>query len=128
MASLTTAKCLFFHNANTCGEFKGNQDLILLGECRNDITAHLQRCHLSRGVNSKGELIMMWADFLYPMEQQLQMFVCPRHRANFREYWGNQTRRSACEYPEHRGKKKGVKNDRVVSVKIAQEVKQMYAV
>ncbi|CAB4006105.1 Hypothetical predicted protein [Paramuricea clavata] len=71
----------------------------------------------------------MRAGFLYPTEQQFQtMFVCPRHRANLGEYWGNQSRSSAWQYPEHRGKKKGVKNDRVVSVKIAREVQQMFAV
>lgn len=101
-----------------------------ISECQNDITAHLQRCHLSKGgINSEGELIMMRAGFLYATEQQFQkMFVCPRHRANLSEYWGNQSRSSACQYPEHRGKKKGVKNDRVVSVKLAREVQQMYAV
>ena len=72
---------------------------------------------------------MVQAGFLYPTEQQLQTtFICPRHRANLGEYWGNQTRCSACQYPEHRGKKKGVQKDRVVSVKIAREVQQMYAV
>ena len=131
MASSKTVKCfLSFRNADACGEFKGNQDLVLLSECKNDITAHLQRCHLSNGgINSEGELIMMRAGFLYATEQQFQTrFICPRHRANLGEYWGNQSRSSACQYPEHRGKKKGVKNDRVVSVKLAREVQQMYAV
>ena len=131
MASSTTVKCFMsFRNADACGEFKGHQDLVLLSECQNNITAHLQRCHLSKGgINSEGELIMMRAGFLYPTEQHFQtMFVCPRHRANLGEYWGNQSRSSACQYPEHRGKKKGVKNNRVVSVKIAQEVQQMFAV
>ena len=132
MASSKTVKCfLSFRNANTCGGFKGNQDLVLLSECQNDLTAHLQQCHLSKeGINSERELIMMRAGFLYRTEQQFQtMFVCPRHQANLGKYWGNQSRRSACQYPEHRGKKtKGGKNDRVVSVKLAREVQQIYAV
>ena len=131
MASSTTVKCFMsFSNADACGEFKGHQDVVLLSECQNNITAHLQRCHLSKGgIYSEGKWIMMRAGFLYPAEQQFQtMFVCLRHRVNLGEYWGNQSRSSACQYPEHRGKKKGVKNDRVVSVKIAQEVQQMFAV
>jgi hypothetical protein len=45
-----------FRNADACGEFKGHQDLVLLSECQNNITAHLQRCHLSKGgINSEGE-------------------------------------------------------------------------
>ena len=72
MASSKTVKCfLSFRNADACGEFKGNQDLVLLSECKNDITAHLQRCHLSKGgINSEGELIMMRAGFLYATKQQ----------------------------------------------------------
>ena len=68
---------LSFRNADAYGDFKGNRDLVLLSVCQNDITAHLQRCHLSKGgINSEGELIMMRAGLLYPTEQQFQtMFV-----------------------------------------------------
>ena len=62
-------------------------------------------------------------------EQQVQrMMVCPRHRANLGQYWGNQTRRTPCQYPEHKGKIEGVKSDRAFTVKLAKEVKDLFGV
>ena len=129
MASLEGKCFMSYRDAGECGEFKGKSSLALLSECQNDITAHLKRCHLSKGgIRSEGELILMRAGFFEPTTQHFQMFVCPRHRANLGEYWGNQSRCATCQYPEHKGKLKGVKNERVVSVKIAREVQQMYAI
>ncbi|KAL9975630.1 hypothetical protein ACROYT_G012813 [Oculina patagonica] len=56
------------------------------------------------------------------------MFVCPRHRANLGKDWGNETGRTACHYPDHKGKQKSVKSDRVVTVKIAREVMEVFEV
>ena len=57
------------------------------------------------------------------------MFVCPRHgRANLGKDWGNPTGRTACRYPDHKGKQTCVKSDRVVTVKIAREVMEGFGV
>ena len=118
-----------YRDAGKCGEFKGKSILVRLSECQNDITAHLKRCHLSKGeIRSEGELIMMRAGLFEPTTQYFRMFVCSRHRANLGEYWGNQSRCATCQYPKHKEKLKGVKNERVVSVKTAREVQQMYAI
>jgi len=56
------------------------------------------------------------------------MMVCPRQRANLGKYWGNQTRRTPCQYPEHKGKLEGVESDRAFTVKLAKEVKDLFCV
>ena len=66
--------------------------------------------------------------FSVTVEQMQDMMVCPRHRANLEQYWGNQTRRTPCQYPEHKGMVDGVKSDRAFSVKIAREDKELLGV
>ena len=61
-------------------------------------------------------------------QQVEKMFVCPRHRANVGKDWGNPTGRTACRYPDHKGKQTCIKNDRVVIVKIAREVMEGFGV
>ena len=91
---------------------------VSLSECNADISAHLRRCHLSKECLTEKELILMRAGYFCQTEQQVQrMMVCPRHRANLGKYWGNQTRRTPCQYPEHKGKIEGVKSDRAFTVK-----------
>ena len=63
--------------------------------------------------------------FSVTVEQMQDMMVRPRHRANFEQYWGNQTQRTPCQYPEHKGKVEEVKSDRAFSVKVAGEVKEL---
>ena len=71
----------------------------------------------------------MRAGYFCQTEQQVQrMMVCPRHRANLGKYWGNQTRRTPCQYPEHIGKIEGVKSDRAFTVKLGKEVKDLLGV
>ena len=53
------------------------------------------------------------------------MMVCPRHCANLGQYWGNQTQRTPCQYPEHKGKAEGGKSDHAFTVKIAKKVKDL---
>lgn len=110
-----------------CGEFKGESNLVPLNECNSDITAHLRRCHLTKENITESELILLRAGYFSKTAQQVEnMFVCPRHRANLGKDWGNQTGRTACQYPDHKGKQKGVKSDRAVTVRIAREVKEVF--
>ena len=119
----------FNKNADGCGDFKREGELVPLSECNADISAHLRRCHLSKECLTEKEPILMRAGCFCPTEQQVQrMMVCPRHRANLGLYWGNQTRRTPCQYPGHKGKIEGVKSDRAFTVKLAKEVKDLFGV
>ncbi|KAL9960337.1 hypothetical protein ACROYT_G033784 [Oculina patagonica] len=112
-----------------CGENNGETKLVPLSECKSDITAHLRRCHLTKEDISESELILLRAGYFSKTAQQVEnMFVCPRHRANLGKDWRNQTGRTACHYPDHKGKQKSVKSDRVVTVKIAREVMEVFDV
>ena len=129
MASCSPNCFLVYKDAKGCGDFRGTSDLVPLSECNADISAHLRRCHLSKESIMEKELILMRAGYFSVTVQQMQdMMVCPRHRANLGQYWGNQTRRTPCQYPEHKGKLEGVKSDRAFTVKIAKEVKDLFAV
>lgn len=129
MASCNANCFLSYKDGHGCGDFKGSSELVPLSECNSDISVHLERCHLSKERITEKELILMRAGYFSATIQQMQeMVVCPRHRANLGQYWGNQTRRTPCQYPEHRGKLEGVKSDRAFTVKIAKEVKDLFGV
>jgi hypothetical protein len=129
MASSKGNCFLFYADAPGCGDFKDRSELAPLSECNADISAHLRRCHLSRERITEKELILMRAGYFnVPVQQMQYMMVCPRHRANLGQYWGNQTRRTPCQYPEHKGKVEGVKSDRAFTVQIVQEVKDLFGV
>ena len=112
------ASCfMFLKDESSCREFKGERKLVPLIQCNNDITAHLRRCHLTKENITESELILRRAGYFDKSAQQVEkMFVCPRHRANLGKDWGNQTGRTACRYPDHKGKQTCVKSDRVVTV------------
>ena len=129
MATCETNCFLFYKDADGCGDFKREGELVPLSECNADISAHLRRCHLSKECLTEKELILMRSGYFCLTEQQVQrMMVCPRHRANLGQYWGNQTRKTPCQYPEHKGKIEGVKSDRAFTVKLEKEVKDLFGV
>ena len=47
-----------------CGEFRGIAELVSLDQCRNGISQHLYRCHLSRERITEGELILVRSGFV----------------------------------------------------------------
>ena len=54
-------------------------------ECKDDITGHLQSCHLSKLVGSVEEhdvILMKAGKFDLPTHQQESMWICPKHRYN----------------------------------------------
>ena len=129
MASCKLNCFLFYRDDHGCGDFKDRSELVPLSACNTDISAHLRRCHLTKERITEKELILMRAGYFNVTEEQMQdMMVCPRHRANLGQYWGNQTRRTPCQYPEHKGMVDGVKSDRAFSVKIAREDKELLGV
>lgn len=51
-------------------------------------------------------------------------FVCPKHRGSLGKYWSNA--KTACQYPEHKGKKQAVKGNRVFNVQISKDVREIF--
>ena len=112
-----------------CGEFRGIAELVSLDQCRNDLSQHLSRCHLSRERIMEGELILVRSGLFYTTETQRQKkLVCPKHRAYLGQYWGNQTKLSSCKYPGHKGEHRAVRTDRAFTLKVSREVMEVFGV
>ena len=112
-----------------CGEFRGIAELVSLDQCRNDLSQHLSRCHLSRERIMEGELILVRSGLFYTTETQRQKkLVCPKHRAYLGQYWGNQTKLSSCKYPDHKGEHRAVRTDRAFTLKVSREVMEVFGV
>ena len=88
MATCETNCFLFYKDADGCGDFKREGELVPLSECNTHISALLRQCHLSKECLSEKELILlMCAGYFCLTEQQMQrMMVCPRHPANLGQY------------------------------------------
>ena len=76
---------------SSCGEFRKSPNIVRkLLECKDDITGHLQACHLSRlvGKIEEYELILVRAGiFDFPPNQLEKMWICPKHRYNLGRNW-----------------------------------------
>ena len=63
-----------------CGDFRGVNILTPLIECRDDISAHLKRFHLSSEDVLEYQLILACAGHFCLREEKVgEMFVCPKH-------------------------------------------------
>ena len=92
-----------------------------LNECRDDVSAHLKRFHLSNENLVECKLILFRASHFGLCEDKVEeIFVCPKHRRSLGNYW-NCTKRS-CQYPEHKRKREATKGDRVFNVRLARDV------
>ncbi len=83
-------KCSFA-GASECGAFRDVVDCSQkLVNCKDDISHHLQSCHLSKlvGKIQENELILARAGMFYvPTTKQEDMWVCPKHRYNLGRNW-----------------------------------------
>ena len=103
-----------------CGEFRGvdGSNIVPLRDCQDNIDADLRRVHLSSAKISEKHLILFRAGHFDVSETQMRdVFVCPKHRGSLGKYWSNA--KTACQYPEHKGKHQAVKGNRVFNVKIS---------
>ena len=108
------AKCSFSElQKSKCDDFRGSPFIVRrLLECKDDITGHLQSCHLSKLVGSVEErdLILMRAGkFDLPTHQQESMWICPKHRYNLGRNWRPL---KTCQYPLHSGARKKTEEQR----------------
>lgn len=109
-----------------CGDFRGEKTLSSLLECRDDVSSHLKRFHLSKGL-LEYELILFRAGHFGLSEERIKnMFVCPKHRNSLGKYWN--CTKSVCQHPEHRGKREAVKGDRVFNANLARDVFEVFGI
>ena len=124
------AKCSFSElRKSKCGDFRGSPFVVRrLLECKDDITGHLQSCHLSKLVGNVEEhdLILMRAgNFDLPTHQQECMWICPNHRYNLGRNWRPL---KTCQYPLHSGARKKLKNKDVVNLQMSKNIQTIFGV
>ena len=97
-------------------------------DCKDDITGHLQACHLSRlvGKIQEYELILVRAGkFDLPHNQVETMWICPKHKHNLGRNWRPLR---TCHYPLHSGARKAPKNMDVVNLHLSRLTQKIYGV
>jgi hypothetical protein len=118
-------KCSF--STSECGKFRDTVDCSLkLLECNDDISFHLQSCHLSTlvGKIEEHELILARAGMFYtPTKEQHEMWICPKHRYNLGRNWRPL---KSCQYPLHSGPKKAYKNKDVVNLEMSKKIQLQF--
>ena len=71
-----------------CGSSRGRSETLFLNECRDDLTAHLKYCSLSRADLKEYEVILQRAGLEHLSHEQVKKLrVCPRHRYGLGKYW-----------------------------------------
>ena len=121
-------KCSFT-GASECGAFRDVADCSQkLVNCKDDISHHLQSCHLSKlvGKIQENELILARAGMFYvPTTKQEDMWVCPKHRYNLGRNWRPL---KTCQFPTHSGSKKKHKNKDVVNLEMSKSIQIQFGV
>ena len=122
------AKCSFSElQRSSCGGFRGCEFVVRrLLECKDDITSHLQSCHLSKLVGNveEHEIILMRAGkFDLSTHQQECMWICPKHRYNLGRNWRPLR---TCQHPLHSGARKKQKNRDVVNVQMSKNIQTVF--
>ena len=110
-----------------CGDLRGVNILTPLIKCRDDISAHLKRFHLSSEDVLEYQLIFACAGHFCSREEKVgEMFVCPKQRGGLGKYWHRT--KNVCQHPEHKGKLEGVKGDRVFNVRLSKDVFEVFGI
>ena len=114
---------LFKKHPIECGPAHGHTETVLLFDCCDDVSYHLNTCHLSRCKLKEYELILQRAglDQISP-EGMTKFRVCPRHRYDLGRCWRPPT---TCQYPMHSGSSKSLKGREVISVEMAKAIVQL---
>ena len=114
-------------NGSGCGDFKGLNTLTSLLQCCDHISAHLKPFQRSNKDVLEYQLILARAGHFCLREEKVgEMFVCPKHQGGLGKYW--YCLKSVCQHPEHKGKLKGVKGDRVFNVRVAKDVFAVFGI
>ena len=114
-------------DSSGCGDFRGATGLTRLFDCRDDVSAHLKRFHLSNEALMEYQLILSRSGhFCLSEEKVKEIFVCPRHRGSLGKYW--LCSKSVCQHPGHKGKFERVKGDRVFNVRLSKDVSEVFGI
>lgn len=110
----------------TCGTSRGVTESVCLEDCTDNISSHLNSCHLCWERLTEYELILTKAGiFDLPVSSKLsEMMICPKHRHSLGKHW---KRRRPCQYPKHRGGNKAIKTRNVINIKMAKEIKMLHS-
>ena len=109
-----------------CGSSRGRSETVFLYEYRQDLTAHLKNCFLSRADLKEYEVILQRAGFeRLSHEQVKKLRVCPRHRYGLGKYWRPS---KFCQYPGHKGTPTSIKSRDVINPAIANDVFQLFGI
>ena len=103
-----------------CGSSRGRSETVFLYECRNDLTAHLKNCFLSRADLKEYEVILQRAGLVFAC-----LRVFPRHRYGLGKYWRPS---KLCQYPGHKKTPTNIKSRDVINPAIAKEVFQLFGI
>ena len=109
----------------TCGTSRGVTESVCLEDCTDNISSHLNSCHLSWERLTECELILTRAGiFDLPVSSKLsEMMICPKHRHSLGKHW---KQKKPCQYPKHRGGNKAIKTRNVINIKMAKEIKMLH--
>ena len=108
----------------TCGTSRAVTESVCLEDCTDNISSHLNSCHLSWERLTEYELILTRAGiFDLPVSSKFsEMMISPKHRHSLGKHW-KQTR--PCQYSKHHGGNKAIKTRNVINIKMAKEIKML---
>ena len=117
--------CSFFgFGRSSCGESRGVEEVVILGDCQANIEGHLSSCHLCKAKLKEFELIAARAGFFNPTEEQLQsMTVCRSHRNALGRFWRGAR---SCQYLVHSGRVSKCSWRDVFNLALAENVYTLY--
>ena len=109
-----------------CGSDRGKEEIVSLGEFKDNISGHLASCHLSRESLSEFQLILARSGLYDVSADQLsQMKICPKHRHQIGKFWRPLR---TCQYPGHEGKaSRNVKGTHVINLEIAKDIQRLFS-
>ena len=103
-----------------CGESRGVSEIVDLVDCKDDVSAHLSSCHLSKSELKEYDVVLARAGlFELSHEQISKMKICSRHRNNLGKLWRPRT---TCQYPTHTGPSSRCKGKHVFNLQLSQDV------
>ena len=108
-----------------CGSYRGQDHYTCILDCRDDISSHLSRCHLTKeDIDTEYKLILYRSGFFDLSDEQLvHMKICPTHRYTVGKYWRPSR---TCQYPGHTGRSSAVRGNHIISVLLAKDVQKLY--
>jgi len=115
------------NDGRNCGPSRGASGIVRVSECNDNVENHLISCHLSKQGLNESQLILARAGlFNLPREECQKMWICYRHRHMLGRFW--RCSKVTCQYPEHSGEKKRVKEREVINLQMAYDIQKLFGV